>query len=123
MTAPDIACGYLVGGGTTCRLQYGHEGEHEGSDVVVVDRDLTPINQRHVRRIRGGGEMLASVFEYQGRRQVFLHHRAVEGGGIEMIRVNRPAVKIDGRWVCRLSWLRVTPGPPSTQAQTLGGEG
>ena len=126
MTAPGIACGHLVGGDTTCRLQYGHEGEHDGSDVVVVDRNLTPINRRHVRRTRGGREMWASVREYKGKRTVFLDHgNNVIGAneGTEMIRVNRPAVKIDGRWVCRLSWLRVTPGPSSTQAQTLGGEG
>lgn len=104
---PDIACGHFLGD-SSCALPWKHDGDHQPAEVVVVDRHLQPLNRRRVRSNRRGGRVkFAHVTEYKGRTQVSLEEEHEDDPGIQILSVNRPAVRVGDRWIRRVPSLQV----------------
>lgn len=107
---PDIGCGYFLGD-TSCVRRYKHDGDHEPAETVLVDRQHRPVNRRYVRRVGSTETRFASVHQYKGREEVWLgpNHEDDESG-TSIHPVNRPAVRVDGRWFRRHPGLEVVEG-------------
>lgn len=117
MSVPDIACGYFLGD-TSCVRSWKHNGDHQPADVVLVDRRLVPLNRQYVVSLKGQGPIdhrrnprdldFATVVQYKGRSEVLLGPNFESSKrGTSSRRINRPAVKVDGRWLRRCPQLEV----------------
>jgi len=106
MSAPDIACNHYLGE-TNCVLPYKHDGDHQPGGVVIVDRNLQPLNGHRVVKLGGRSRSFAHARsrEYKGGASVTLSWEKRQG--ISDQPVNRPAVRIDDRWLRRCPELQV----------------
>jgi hypothetical protein len=113
----EIGCGHYLGD-TSCVWPYRHEGAHQPADVILVDRRLHPLNHRYVARLKGQGPVdhrtderqldFATVHQYKGREEIYLGPNFEDDKrGIQIRRVNRPAVRVGDRWVRRCPELEV----------------
>ena len=105
-TTPDIACNYYLGE-TCCVLPWKHDGDHQPADVVIVDRDLRPLNGHRVVKLGVRSRRIANArsHDYKGKASVSLSWLRTHVISKQL--VNRPAVRVGDRWLRRCPALLV----------------